>query len=187
MKNKLCTSGEKISLYYATINEKKLLYDMAMTPGIKEHIYWGDCKPSPWEEVKDKENEFYSGKPGKDNYLLIVHDEEIIGGISHSYNDASIENMEIDIWLGASRYTGKGFGSEAIMILVDYLNKEYNIRTYIMRPGYKNLRGIRAYEKCGFVRMDNWDSGIYYGDDESEWGDGDYGADETINMIKKIG
>jgi hypothetical protein len=66
-----------------------------------------------------------------------------------------------------------------------FLNNEYAIKTFIIRPGRKNSKAIKAYEKCGFSVIDNFNANDYYGDDIGEWGDGDYGAEGTVNMIKQ--
>ena len=138
-----------------------------------------------WEDFEDEDNCYYTGNRNKDNYLLIEYDNKIVGSISHSFNQTETPNFELDIWLRSKEYTGKGIGTKVINILVEYLNKEYRIDTFIIRPWSKNLNAIKSYKKCGFVIDNNFNPYLYYGEDAEEWGEGDYG-DETVNMVKRI-
>jgi RimJ/RimL family protein N-acetyltransferase len=131
------------------------------------------------------ERKYFPGDESRNAYLLMESAGEIIGWISHAYKNSNIENMEIDIMFKALKYTGKGVGSKIIAALTDYLNEKYGIKTFIIRPGKHNARAIRAYEKAGFAVMDTFDPNDYYeAEDVTLWGDGDYGADGTVNMIK---
>ena len=181
----ICCGNKHITLYYASMADKKLIYDMGREEQeIFESMFYGECESQPWEEYEQKNNEFYTGEKGKNNYLLIEHNGEVVGAVSHSYNQAITENMEIDIWLRSTKYTGKGLGTQTITLLTDYLNREYSIKTFIIRPSKENSRAIRCYTKSGFTVLPDFNAQEYYGADVGEWGDGDYGIDGTLNMIK---
>ena len=182
----LCCCNNNISLYYAKIADKKMIFDMSREEQeIYDSMFYGENNPYTWEEYAEKENEFYSGEKSKNNYLLIEYTGEIIGTVSYSYNQAEIENMELDIYLRSDKHTGKGLGTQTLILLTDYLSNEYLIKTFIIRPSKTNGRAIRCYEKSGFAILNNFDACKYYvGLDISDWGNGDYGIDGTLNMIK---
>lgn len=184
--NKLCVKGNRISLYYATKDDKKLIYDMSMEPEIADIMYGGECEPHTWEEYSNEEDEFYTGNPSKNNYLLIVFNNQIIGAVSYSYNKSKISNMELDIWMSSLQYAGKGLGVETLTVLMEFLHNTYDIDTFIIRPWIKNTRAVQAYKKCGFKVVKNFVPTDYYGDDVGEWGEGDYGPEETVNMVRHI-
>ncbi len=147
----------------------------------------GETKAESDDEKDRKEkNKLYASNRVMSKKLKQLEEQVLQGNIpsEFAFNPDDI-GEEPSIKDYQARLYDEFDGSEAIMILVDYLNKEYKIETYIMRPGNKNLRGIRAYEKCGFVKMDSWDSKLYY-EDADESGNGDYGIDETVNMVKVI-
>ena len=50
-------------------------------------------------------------------------------------------------------YTSKGFGSDAVFTITDYLNQKYNVRTFFMCPSKMNVRAICAYKKAGFRQV----------------------------------
>ena len=176
----------KISLICAGQSDKRMIYDMANEEkDIHDMMFCGENTEYTWDEFNEYEDEYFTGTPCRNNYWLIKLDDEVIGTISHSYNDAKIENMELDIWLRSVKYTGKGYGTDAINQLTDYLIKRYDTKTFMMRPGKHNIGAIKCYEKCGFKITDDFNPADYYTADMSEWLDGDYGVDGTVNMVKK--
>ncbi|MTI67997.1 MAG: GNAT family N-acetyltransferase [Firmicutes bacterium] len=117
----------------------------------------------------------------------MYYNGEVIGSISYSNEFRKQVHSELDIWIGTNRYLGIGLGRETINLLVDYLNREYLIDVFLIRPWTKNTNAIKAYKKCGFQIVDNFKpEDFYVGNDLEEYGDGDYGKDETINLIKRI-
>ena len=140
-----------------------------------------------WSELRDEEEQFFGSVPGKSKYLLIRYQGEIVGTISHTHNDGRIENLELDMWLRSEKYTGRGIGSAVIAMLIDRLVEEHGIRTIIIRPWVKNSRAVRAYEKCGFRRRNDFDPADYYGTYLERYGEGDYGRLETANMVLEVG
>lgn len=156
---------------------------MAVTDDEIYHSMYTEKDGFPWEEIRDEEAEFFSAQPSKNKYLLIEHAGEIVGVLSHTHNKAPKENMELDIWLNATKHTNKGIGSESLKLLIDYLRKQYNTKTFIIRPWIKNRRAVRAYEKAGFKIVSNFNPAEYYTKYLEEYGDGDYGPKETANMV----
>jgi diamine N-acetyltransferase len=49
---------------------------------------------------------------------------------------------------------GKGYGSDALRALCDYLFKSLGIKEFVIRPSAKNSRAIKAYEKAGFHQVE---------------------------------
>lgn len=57
---------------------------------------------------------------------------------------------EIGITLGDVRERGKGYGSEAVRLLLDYAFQHLNLWNVWLDTAAYNHRAIRAYEKAGF-------------------------------------
>ena len=86
-----------------------------------------------------------------EGWLLIWHDEEIVGHIEFftpvSYWDA----FELSYQLYDDRHTGHGYTTEAVQLLVDYLTatkKQHRIHLAIVPD---NTASSRVAEKCGFM------------------------------------
>lgn len=72
--------------------------------------------------------------------------------------------------------TGKGYGSEAIKIVLQFVFEELHLNRLQLEVFDHNLRGIRAYEKVGFVKEGVLRESLYY--------NGNY-SDEIIMAILK--
>jgi RimJ/RimL family protein N-acetyltransferase len=86
-------------------------------------------------------------------FLLIrtLHDDRTIGfigldGISWTHGDAWI-----GIGLGDREDWGKGYGTDAMRILLRYAFEELNLHRLSLSVFEYNPRAIRSYEKVGFV------------------------------------
>lgn len=178
--------GEKISLVFANKTDKKLIYDLLVSPETNEFMFSEQYPAPTWIEFnEDEPDSFFRGGPSKDgSYLLIKYNDQIIGSISYSCEYSKIANCELDIWIGSTQFTGKGLGIEAIRLLMDYVHSEFSINTFIIRPWAKNINAIKAYKKCGFVEDKSFNAEDYYSEDSLEkYGEGDYGIEDTVNLV----
>ena len=55
------------------------------------------------------------------------------------------------IGLGEREYWGKGYGTDAMKIILRYAFTELNLRRVTLDVFEYNQRGVRSYEKAGFV------------------------------------
>lgn len=81
---------------------------------------------------------------------------------------------------------GKGFGRDAVISLGDFLNRTMDICELIMAPSRKNTRAIRTYKKAGFKQTDKPMSDFLLEEYVFLYGDGDYGKDETVILVKQF-
>ena len=65
------------------------------------------------------------------------------------------QTAEIGIFIGIKEYLNKGFGSEAMSLLIDYSFKMLNIRNIMLRVYSYNERAINCYTKVGFKKIGN--------------------------------
>jgi len=57
---------------------------------------------------------------------------------------------EVGIFIGDEKRRGKGFGTDALLLLVSYGFKILNLHNIMLRTASFNARGMRCYEKAGF-------------------------------------
>lgn len=83
--------------------------------------------------------------------IFALDSQKVIGFIglwSHYWNHG---NAWLGIGIGEPEYWGKGYGTEAAQLVLDYAFTELNLhRVSLDVLGY-NQRAIRSYEKSGFV------------------------------------
>jgi RimJ/RimL family protein N-acetyltransferase len=181
----ICTGEGDIRLLFAKDDDRDFIYDMAFEdPSIAEAM-GVDEESFPRSKIVDEEPHLFGSEPGMSKYLLIEYDGDIVGVVSHTYNDAPIQNMELDIWLRHPRLTGRGIGSHVLKLLITYLNAAYGITTFVIRPTIKNERAVAAYQKAGFRIVDDFVPERYYTKYLEEFGAGDFG-DDTANMVLKL-
>jgi RimJ/RimL family protein N-acetyltransferase len=74
-----------------------------------------------------------------------------IGNIGLDKTDWKNGHAELGLFIGEKEYWGQGYGSDAIMALLDFAFNEMNLHRVYLHVLAFNQRAIRCYEKCGFV------------------------------------
>jgi len=108
---------------------------------------WSQKKYEEWA----KED---SDRQGEKQFSFDIHtlvDHRLIG-----YVELFLENVfQGDAWVGISlgerEYWGKGYGTDAMALILYYAFEELNLRRVSLGVLAYNPRAIRAYEKAGFV------------------------------------
>ncbi|TCK92664.1 diamine N-acetyltransferase [Natranaerovirga hydrolytica] len=179
-------NGERINLKFASIDHMRTVYDLLVAEDIKDFIFKDNYPAPTWKEFQDDEVGYFNGCATKDgNYLLIEYRGEVAGSISYANGYEKRKYSELDIWL-SSKHLGLGLGTEAILLLREFVHNEYGIDEFIIRPWKKNINAVKAYHKCGFHEDTTFDISQYYSDEDlEEYGDGDYGVEETLNLVMR--
>lgn len=93
--------------------------------------------------------------------------------------DVSDSYVELDIWLRSTAVCGRGFGSDALLIIIRHLSETSGVSEYILRPSRRNARAIRADSKAGFVLLP-----LNY--EQQTRIDGSYDYRDAVVMHKKV-
>jgi RimJ/RimL family protein N-acetyltransferase len=108
-----------------------------------------------------------AGSGGRDGAKFAIEaDGQFIGGCALFNFDETSRTCELGIGIGDPAYQGKGYGREAVRLLLDYAFRLRNYRKVCLRVYGNNERAIRAYRACGFVeegrlRAHVWSAGEY--------------------------
>ena len=184
--------GKKITLIPAALADRQNIYDWCF------HCETTQCHSGPpdypnvpirsfAEFYEDYADYFFTGaQPEKGLGFLIVHKGEAVGFISHCAFHLQPHKSELDIWLNSEAHCGKGFGTDAVLALADYLTETLGIRECIMRPSVKNARAVASYKKAGFAESDMPPSGYLGVEYLERCGDGDYGDGETALLVRRV-
>jgi RimJ/RimL family protein N-acetyltransferase len=107
---------------------------------------------------QEEEESWYTNmlkRPGPEHVLgidLLVDEEwNLIGSCGFHDIDWRCRSGEIGISIGDKRYWNKGFGTQAVRLLVNYGFNTLNLNRIALDVYENNPRAIRAYEKVGFV------------------------------------
>jgi RimJ/RimL family protein N-acetyltransferase len=101
-----------------------------------------------------------------DATFVIEADGKVIGDAALFGANAVSRTVELGITIGDKDYWGRGYGSEAVQLLVDYAFQSRNIRKVTLSVLGNNPRAIAAYRKAGFVeegrrQLQEWNDGEY--------------------------
>lgn len=107
--------------------------------------------PLPMVEEEKWFEEMVADKP---RLNLAIEDEEgnHIGNIGFHSIDFRNGTAEIGIVIGEKDRWGKGYGPEAVRLLLKYAFEELRLYRVGSAAFVENLRSIRCQEKCGFVK-----------------------------------
>lgn len=83
--------------------------------------------------------------------FVMEADGKVIGNVGLFNVDVESRRMEIGITIGDKEYWGRGYGTEAMKLVVDYAFRMRNVRKVFLSVLANNPRAFAAYQKVGFV------------------------------------
>jgi RimJ/RimL family protein N-acetyltransferase len=83
---------------------------------------------------------------------IITEDGTHIGWVDLKNFDKVNKNAELGITIGNKNYWGKGYGRLAIEEMLEIGFKEFVLEKIWLRVDCDNIKAIKSYEKCGFIR-----------------------------------
>jgi len=118
----------------------------------------------------EAERQWVENEAMKSNYLMsivTINNDEVIGNIG--FNEINFINRYgvLGILIGENENRNKGYGTEAIRLLLDFAFNYLNLNSVSLRLLECNERAKRCYEKvgfkeCGRVRKCRYLNGKYY-------------------------
>ena len=184
--------GKIIDLVPASLSDRQKIYDWCFhCETSKSHSGppdYPDLHIPTFEEFYNEYADYFftDSKLADGRGFMIMHDGEPVGFISYCSFHLKQHKSELDIWMNSEANCGKGFGTDAIISLADYLGETFGTREFIMRPSVKNSRAIASYKKAGFEESDMLPGDYLLDEYVACYGDGDYGAGETALLVKRI-
>ncbi len=175
---------KQVLLRPATEQDKRMVYewmahsDIALSimgpPNFSEH-------PIPtWDEFcNDYKSHYFDGsKPKSGRCFIIEVNGTPVGQINYNEIDEENKKTSIDIWMSREANCGKGYGTDALQALCEYLHSIYGIDKFWVSPSARNQRAIHTYKKAGFQQANLTPQ------EKAEYGHFEY--KDNIILIKKI-
>ncbi len=99
--------------------------------------------------------------------IRTLEDDKLIGGVGLFIASWTHAEAWMGISIGERDYWGRGFGSDAVRLVVQYGFLELNLRRVSLGLHAYNERARKSYEKVGFVmegrmRGEGWRDGVHY-------------------------
>jgi RimJ/RimL family protein N-acetyltransferase len=89
---------------------------------------------------------------GAKYFAIETLDGKLIGDCGLRFIDWKSRKAEFFITIGEKEFWGKGFGSDALRIVIRLAFDKMNLNRLWLSVLVDNPRAVRCYEKCGFVR-----------------------------------
>lgn len=159
--------GNLVRLRAYEKNDLEIARKFVNDPEVKKYLIPGIPFPL---RVDDEEKWYNSLNPfGKGEYSFAIErieDGKYIGGCGINKVDWKNSVAEVGIFLGKP-YWNKGYGTDAMRVLVNFIFSEMNINKVKLEVFSFNERAIRSYEKVGFkiegaLREEIFRNGKYY-------------------------
>ena len=103
----------------------------------------------------DGEKQYLEQPNSEGVYFAIVtlDNDEMIGTVSLEKIDHLNRTATLGIFIGEAEYRNKGYGTEAINLILDYGFNYLNMYSIELRVLEFNDRAATCYKKCGFKEM----------------------------------
>ena len=153
-------TGPKVTLKRAGGADRARLYEWLIGSDLTANVMGGLMYPdhpipTPEQFASEYPDYFYDGsRPYAGRMFIVSAHGEDIGCISHDAIDLLNDVVELDIWLAERRVAGHGFGSEALIVLCDWLQASYGVNRFLVRPSRRNVKALRAMRRAGFRETD---------------------------------
>lgn len=164
--NSMNISGEKTTLIPARPEHRQLCFEWATRSDATPFWYgerYGDEIPDETAFFGDWQSHYFEEEiPERGRLFLIEAAGELVGMVN--YNSLNDEELDLDILIASDNNKGRGYGSDALKTLTDFLHRNYSISDFQIHAIADNFRAIRAYEKAGFSTSE-----IYRDERGLEW------------------
>ncbi len=111
---------------------------------------------SDWYEQQRQENSVL-------NLAIVLNaDQQHIGSVGLMHIDPRNQQAELGIVIADKTQWGKGYGREAIGLLLNYAFTELNLHRVYLRVDASHTPAIRCYLRCGFKEEGRLRDAVYH-------------------------
>ena len=107
--------------------------------------------------------------PHQYNFAIVLRNgNRLLGNVSLMDVSAVNRSARLGIFIGETDDRSKGYGAEALKLMVDYGFRWLGLRNIDLEVDAENQRAIRCYEKVGFRQYGRRTDSIFY---DGQWHD----------------
>lgn len=120
-------------------------------PEVRHWLHMSEM-PNQSLEVERQRWHIARNDPTRVSFMIETPEGAPIGNVGLVGIDAAHRRAELGIAIGEKDHWGRGYGTDAVRVLLRFAFETLDLRRIELITDIDNERGIRAYEKCGFVR-----------------------------------
>ncbi len=112
---------------------------------------------APYKPISDSQhNRWFESITQRNDVVIfgirLIETDELVGSCQLLNINYIHRHAELQIRLGETARRGKGFGTQAVKLLLDFAFNDLNLQRIYLHVFVTNQRAIRVYEKVGFVQ-----------------------------------
>ncbi|MBO8165029.1 MAG: GNAT family N-acetyltransferase [Brevibacillus sp.] len=152
--------GQQVYLRPISLDDTELYFQMLYHPEMRRLT-----GTQRWF-TKEQIYRYLEGKTQDTSSVLLLialrDTDEVIGDIALQQIDPANRSASIRIAINESHHQGKGYGSEAMLLLMEYGFGVLNLHRIELNVFAYNERAMHVYEKLGFKREGVQREALYY-------------------------
>jgi len=121
-----------------------------------------DTTPYVYDYAKGEENFHKKMADTTRKYFAIVYEGNVVGEVYLKYINAEDRSTRFGIALTDDSVKGKGFGTEAMQLIINYALNVLDLKTIYAESVLRNTRSQHIMEKVGFIYTHEDDVFKYY-------------------------
>jgi RimJ/RimL family protein N-acetyltransferase len=142
--------GKKVKLRAFREDDLKNALAMVNNQGVTQFLQY--MRPRSLHEEREWLNDVMRGDDStRINYAIDSSDGEFMGSVGLMHIDRRNRSAELGIAIARSEDWGRGFGTEAAILMLRHAFEELNLHRVHLRVYDYNERGQRSYAKIGFT------------------------------------
>lgn len=148
-------TSERLTLRALTASDLPVFQDWYSDPDVRYWLHMSEMTPITREVVQHRFGVSRTGRKidaARLNWVLDVRGQGSIGEVGLVGVDPVHGRAELRISLGEKACWGKGYGVEAMQLVLRYSFDTLRLRRVWLITDADNTRGLRAFTKCGFRR-----------------------------------
>lgn len=108
------------------------------------------------------EREYLCNSKEEHVMVIVTKDEDkMIGTVGIEKINFVNRTGTLGVFIGDKNYRDKGYGTEAIKLILEYAFQYVNLNNIMLEVMSYNDRAIRCYEKCGFKEFGRRHQSVY--------------------------
>ena len=151
--------GEKVYLSPINLDDYELYVKWLNNPNITQYL---DINDSLITLSKEKELLDNIGNEEFTFAIIKKEDDTLLGNVGVTKIDYKNGKAELGIFIGEEDNLSKGYGSEAIKLIINFAFNEIRLHNIMLTVFSNNARAIKAYTKCGFVEYGRRHEAIFH-------------------------
>ncbi|MGE7921174.1 GNAT family N-acetyltransferase [Viridibacillus sp. NPDC093762] len=153
---------ENERIYLRTLQESDAPIMLQITTNEEIRFMTGTKPNFNLNQIKAHINNINNDSSRYDFAICLKDNDQMIGELSIFEIDEENNKAGFRISMSSIELTGKGYGTEAIIIVLRFVFEELKLNRLQLEVFSHNLRGIRVYEKVGFVKEGVLRESLYY-------------------------